>query len=148
MGSFSYTLDASFGEKLTLLVLVLMWRLCYSLHASFSLEEFLLRLLLLILQWVSFTSLMMIVLAKSNSLDNWPETKNKTKTKTKLKKKPIINYPPPPPPQLMGWVGVGVGAFTYTRIPSSLQISSMQNLQIIIHSLPAVKQCLIAFFCL
>ena len=40
MGSFSYTPDASFSEKLTLLMPVLMWSLCYSLHASFSLEEF------------------------------------------------------------------------------------------------------------
>ena len=73
MGSFSYTLDASFSENLTLPMPVLMWSLCYSLHASFSLEEFLLRLLLLVLQWVSFTSLMMIVLAGSSSLDNWSE---------------------------------------------------------------------------
>ena len=40
MGSFSYTPDARFSEKLTLLMPVLMWSLCYSLHASFILEEF------------------------------------------------------------------------------------------------------------
>ena len=44
MGSFSYTSDTSFSEKLTLLMPVLMWILCYSLHASFSLEDFLLRI--------------------------------------------------------------------------------------------------------
>ena len=49
-GSFSYTLDARFSEEMTLLVPVLMWSLFYSLDASFSLEEFLLRLLLLVLQ--------------------------------------------------------------------------------------------------
>ena len=49
-GEFSYTPDASFSEKLTFLMPILMWSLCYSLHASFSLEEFLLRLLLLVLQ--------------------------------------------------------------------------------------------------
>ena len=88
MGSFSYTPDASFSEKLTLLMPVLMRSLCYSLPASFSLDEFLLRLLLLVLQWVSFTSLMMTVLAKSSSLDNWPESKTKNSRKTP------INYPP------------------------------------------------------
>ena len=40
MGSFSYTPDASFSEKLTLLMPVLMWSLCYRLHASFSLDQF------------------------------------------------------------------------------------------------------------
>ena len=44
MGSFSYTPDASFSEKLTLpMPVFLMWSLCYSLHASFILEEFLLQ---------------------------------------------------------------------------------------------------------
>ena len=35
-GSFFYTPDASFSEKLTLLMPVLMWSLCYSLHASLA----------------------------------------------------------------------------------------------------------------
>ena len=38
MGSFSYTPDASFSEKLTLLMPVLMWSLCYSLRASFAMN--------------------------------------------------------------------------------------------------------------
>ena len=38
MESFSYIPDVSFSEKLTLLMPVLMWSLCYSLHDSFSLK--------------------------------------------------------------------------------------------------------------
>ena len=68
MGSFSYIPEVSFSEMLTLLMPVLMWSLCYSLHASFSLK--ILKIPSVVLQRVLFTSLMMIVLARSSSLDN------------------------------------------------------------------------------
>ena len=141
MGSFSYTPDASFSEKLTLLMPVLMCSLCYSLHASFSLQEFLLRLLLLVLQWVSFTSLMVIVLARSSSLDNWPETKNKqtnkNKNKTeeekkKKKKKKTTRQ--------NGW-GIYIHKNTIILVDQLYA-----SLQIIIHSLPTVvSNCFLLF---
>ena len=72
---------------------------------------------------------MMIVLARSSSLDNWPEIK------TKKQKETPHRYP-----LKMGGLGGGGGWGIYIHKNTIFLVDQLYiSLQIIIHSLPTVK---------